>query len=476
MDHPLGYHTMTATVIVLAILGIRRLLAGRLSPALRHLLWGFVPLALWMPLINVPIEHHEPEAVLPILTPSIHETLPETKYEPEPRFFPTKKVTSSVAAEIIPSTPVETHPKPSPAPIIEPKWELPSLAWICTAIWLCGVVSLSTLFVYRIVAFRRRLRFATPVVEENALRILDRCKTRLHVRRSVRLYECSRLAAPILVGIFKPRILLPKNGRPWPDAALTPLFLHELAHLRRQDIFSTLAASLFCIAYWFNPLFWLAARLMSDDAEEAADRLALRDSLAMERAAYSRSLIEFAERFHVKSPLPRYVGLGILPLSPPHRKRNSTRLSRRIEMIHENKKWNRFTALLAVMLCVGTCVAALTRIQYVQAQYDATKQADDSVADTPQPAKAIEPVRDTKVVKIKCRVILPDGESTEGLAPRLSGLGQSGWTSSGGGVEPDGTFTLSAPENTACAISVHDRKNRFAAPYKIVVVGKESPK
>ncbi len=481
MDHFLWHHTMTTTVVLLAILAIRRLLAGRLSPALRHLLWGFVPLALWMPLIYLKVEDrgqttvdrkyitHEPEAVLPTFTP-INEASSETKYEP--RFFPLKKETSSVAAEFIPTTPV----KPTPAPKIEPKRELPSFAWIITAIWLCGVVSLSTLFVYRIVAFRRRLRFATPVAEENVLRILDQCKTRLNIQRNVRLYECSRLAAPILVGIFKPRILLPKNGRPWPDAALTPLFLHELAHLRRQDIFTTLAASLFCIAYWFNPLVWLAARLMSDDAEEAADRLALRDSLSAERAAYSRSLIEFAERFHVKSPLPRYVGLGILPLSPPHRKRNSTRLSRRIEMIHEHKKWNRFTALLAVMLCVGTCIAVLTRIQYVQAQYEEKQQPTDSAVDTPQPAKPIEPVRDTKVVKIKGRVILPDGESTEGLALRLSGLGQSGWTSGGGGVEPDGAFTLSAPENTACAISVHDRKNRFAVPYKIVVVGKESPK
>lgn len=41
--------SMQATVIILAILLVRRLLGERLSPTVRHAMWGFVAIALLVP-------------------------------------------------------------------------------------------------------------------------------------------------------------------------------------------------------------------------------------------------------------------------------------------------------------------------------------------------------------------------------------------------------------------------------------------
>ena len=299
------------------------------------------------------------------------------------------------------------------------------------------------------------MRFAQPVTDEETLRIFQQCKTRLKVRRDVKLYECSRLAAPILTGIFKIRIILPKTLRR--PLVCEHLFLHELAHLRRHDILSTLAMSLFCAVYWFNPLVWLAARLMSNDAEEAADQLALAGSSHRERTAYGNLLLEFAECFCTKTPLPGYVGLGVF--TPAF---SSSQLSRRIEMIQNHKKWNRFAALLAVGLSLGVCITVLTRFHYVAA-WEVTGNS------------SVEPVQDDTLVKINLRVILPEGESTSGIHTTMVGLGKSGWNSQSNYINLDGTFSNEMPQNGSYLVGVFDTKNRFAAPLRVITVGGESP-
>jgi len=59
MDHNiwchLWYHTGMMSMVILAILAVRRVFANRLSPTLRHLLWVFVPLVICLPTINIPI-------------------------------------------------------------------------------------------------------------------------------------------------------------------------------------------------------------------------------------------------------------------------------------------------------------------------------------------------------------------------------------------------------------------------------------
>ena len=60
----------------------------------------------------------------------------------------------------------------------------------------------------------------------------------LRVSRNIGVAICDRIAAPVLVGIVRPLILLPPAALSgWSPEELEMVLLHELAHVRRWDRF-----------------------------------------------------------------------------------------------------------------------------------------------------------------------------------------------------------------------------------------------
>ncbi len=82
----------------------------------------------------------------------------------------------------------------------------------------------------------------------------------------------SAAAGPALVGVLRPRIVIPADF----EARFTPdeqrlIVAHELAHLRAGDAQINALAALVCSLQWFNPLVHLASRLVRIDQELACD-------------------------------------------------------------------------------------------------------------------------------------------------------------------------------------------------------------
>jgi beta-lactamase regulating signal transducer with metallopeptidase domain len=90
-------------------------------------------------------------------------------------------------------------------------------------------------------------------------------------------------------------IFLPASARAWPPEQMRCVLLHELAHIRRGDFLTHLAARLVCSFYWFQPLAWIAVRRLSIEQERACD------DAAIERGApaadYAAMVIELVRVF-----------------------------------------------------------------------------------------------------------------------------------------------------------------------------------
>jgi hypothetical protein len=93
-------------------------------------------------------------------------------------------------------------------------------------------------------------------------------------------------------------VLLPADAREWPAERIRIVLAHEFAHIARRDWIAQLGASLFQAICWFNPVVWLACRILRRQSELACDDEVLR--LGVEAPAYAGHLLAIAKSFRVE--------------------------------------------------------------------------------------------------------------------------------------------------------------------------------
>ena len=96
----------------------------------------------------------------------------------------------------------------------------------------------------------------------------------LGVARRVGVAICDRIAAPLLIGVIRPMILLPPAALGgWSIEQVEMALLHELAHIRRHDNLVTLLQRLAESLLFFHPVTWWLSAWVSLERELCCDRL-----------------------------------------------------------------------------------------------------------------------------------------------------------------------------------------------------------
>ncbi len=75
---------------------------------------------------------------------------------------------------------------------------------------------------------------------------------------------------------------------------LRTVLVHELAHVRRADLWVNFAQTLLLVAYFYHPLLWLANAIVRRLREQAVDETVL-VALDAEAESYGTTLIDLAE-------------------------------------------------------------------------------------------------------------------------------------------------------------------------------------
>ena len=102
---------------------------------------------------------------------------------------------------------------------------------------------------------------------------------RLGIGRPVRLLCSEGISIPLVLGWFRPAIILPvgeEDDAPIPESRIDAILLHELAHLRRGDDGWNLLQQFVRVLYWPHPLIWVMDRIIADVREQACDDLCVR--------------------------------------------------------------------------------------------------------------------------------------------------------------------------------------------------------
>ena len=150
-------------------------------------------------------------------------------------------------------------------------------AWhITSGIWLAGTLSLVigiAVINLRLWHSMRKLRLVT---EQRLLDLLEDCKQQMRVRTVVGLVMTDRVKKPVVVWIYlSAGVIARRLYRHVRYEELRYIFLHELAHLKRGDIWIGWIVALMQSLHWFNPLVWWAFVRMRADRELACDSLVL---------------------------------------------------------------------------------------------------------------------------------------------------------------------------------------------------------
>ncbi|MDO4539950.1 MAG: M56 family metallopeptidase [Syntrophomonadaceae bacterium] len=113
-------------------------------------------------------------------------------------------------------------------------------------------------------------------------------------RRFPCLLICPAIASPMLTGLFRPRLLLPRQD--YGVGAAACILRHELTHFRRRDLWLKLLLLTANALHWFNPAVWLLRREAGRDIEYACDERLMRGASPAERGAYGQVLLAAARQ------------------------------------------------------------------------------------------------------------------------------------------------------------------------------------
>lgn len=312
--------TLYVAGVGLLLLAIKTLLKDKLSPRWQYAVWAVLALRI----------------LLPAYTGKYYVLLPL------PLWVETAKVMvephwASAYTNVYEATQV-TSPIPwlTGAPVSLSDW-----------LFLFYVVGVVVTLLWYLISWLRLcllLRQGTPVpadVQEQIERI-----GKTYACKTCRAIELPGLPSPMVCGVFRPVLALPK-GKALDDHVI----LHELLHLNYKDALQNVFWCFCRTLHWCNPIVRLLLNRVGNDMESLCDQRVLERLRGEDRRNYGISLLAMAN-----DKYPRAVGTTSLS-------NGGKNIAQRIEAIVRFKRYPRGMALASV--CVVVVLAASSLVGMV---------------------------------------------------------------------------------------------------------------
>ena len=110
---------------------------------------------------------------------------------------------------------------------------------------------------------------STEVSDIKILNLLSDCEERLNIRTRVELSRNPLISSPIMIGFFRPRIVLPACELD--DKELSYFFVHEMIHYKQRDMFYKWLIQIVVCVHWFNPFVYLLEKEVNKSCELSCD-------------------------------------------------------------------------------------------------------------------------------------------------------------------------------------------------------------
>jgi TonB family protein len=159
-------------------------------------------------------------------------------------------------------------------------------------IWALGAAIGAGALLCHLLRLARISARASRVDEPSWLRIVDEVRREYGIHQPVSVWATSAHDLLATWGVIRPCILVPARAAKWDDGLIRIVVCHELAHIRRNDWPIQIAADVVRRIYWFQPLMWIACRMLRRESEQACDDVVL--GSGVEAPTYASHLLQLA--------------------------------------------------------------------------------------------------------------------------------------------------------------------------------------
>lgn len=263
---------VTSCVLILAVLGLRFVLKGRISLVLQYALWLLVAVRLL-----VPISFGESH----ISAANLSQTAQPMIQQMESVEIPVQSFES--AYEEVVQEHIQQGQDVSGFENTEgleyeayERMEKVSLSQVLLWVWVGGMALSFTALLLSNLHFASRLRKSRRPI------VLPGCH--------ISVYCAPQIVTPCLFGLFHPAVYLTEDVLADPQA-LEHVLAHERTHHRHGDHLWAIVRGVCLCVHWYNPLVWAAAIVSRNDGELACDEAAIARLGEENRLDYGRTLI-----------------------------------------------------------------------------------------------------------------------------------------------------------------------------------------
>lgn len=249
-------------------------------------------------------------------------------------------------------------------PPIQPRALLKSPG-LLLAVWLIGAALWFTRYTAGYIRFRRVLTRTMETTDGSTARIYKQ----VNGSNSPRLFASAYVKTPMLLGLIRPLIVLPRGG--FSEESARNVLRHELTHYRRGDLY--VKWFFVCVAslHWFNPLMPLFRRELDRVCELSCDEQVLARMEPDQRRSYGETLLDLAAN--------RALPAGVVATTFATEKRA---LKERLEHIMKFKYKSRAILALSIaaVLLVGLLALAAAPARTPAGSADSPEPTPESAA------------------------------------------------------------------------------------------------
>ena len=161
-------------------------------------------------------------------------------------------------------------------------------------IWIFGVVGVSLWHVGGWVGSQRMRRVGVERVGERVEGMVRGLTERMGVTRLVRVMKSGVVGVPMVVGHFRPMILIPASVLSGLSVGqLEAILAHEMAHVRRHDYVVNLLQTVVETVLFYHPAVWWISARVREEREHCCDDVA--SAVCGDRTVYAAALLQVDE-------------------------------------------------------------------------------------------------------------------------------------------------------------------------------------